>query len=238
MKTLAILLALSTACITDAVAQDGVQDLDTDPDQRTRSRTRRRDSLQSEVIREIERGYYLKSNIGSTFYLGNYASTLQAGTLIGFAGGSDFLDNEKSSAAWEVQFSQGVHNGQRWENQRPAGRAPNQLIQGDTRTFMIAANAEYSVYPVRRFGIGLRAGAGVMLSPLLIESNAFRDTVEADWNVTTSVHRNPHPIVFLGPTFEYYTKLSHFSIGADIDASYALGFDLGISAAGYLKYTF
>lgn len=236
MKTLAILLALSSVVVTDAVAQDDVQDLDADPN--ARDRTSRRDSLESEVIREIERGYYLKSNIGSTFYLGNYAATLQAGTLLGFAVGSDFLDNEKNSAAWEVQFTQGVHNGERWEDQVLLGRSPAQNIQGDTRTFLLAANAEYSVYPSRRFGIGIRGGAGIMLSPLLIESNAFATEVEPAWQTTTTVHRNPHPIAFIGPTFEYYTKLSHFSLGADVDASYALGFDLGVSASGYLKYTF
>lgn len=236
MKTLAILLALSSVVVTDAVAQDDVQDLDADPNARDRSS--RRDSLEQEVIREIERGYYLKSNIGSTFYLGNYSATLQAGTLLGFAVGSDFVDNEKNSAAWEVQFSQGVHNGERWEDQIVLGRTPSQNIQGDTRTFLLAANAEYSIYPSRRIGIGIRGGAGIMLSPLLIESSAFQTEVEANWGTTTTVHRNPHPIAFIGPTFEYYTKLSHFSLGADVDASYALGFDLGVSASGYLKYTF
>ena len=235
MKILAVLLALSSVVVSDAVAQDSVQDLDADPN--ARDRASRRDSLQGEVIREIERGYYLKSAIGSTFYLGNYSRTLQAGTLLGFAGGSDFIDNEKNSAAWEVQFTQGVHNGTRWENQ--AGNfAPNEYIQGDTRTFLLAANIEYSIYPSRRLGIGARLGAGIMLSPLLIESTAYAETVEQEFGVTTTVHRNPHPLVFVGPTFEYYTKLSHFSVGADVDVSYALGFDLGLSAAGYLKYTF
>src|SRR5690606_28726844 len=112
-------------------------------------------NLGTEVIREIELGYYLKSSIGSTFYLLDYGKTLQAGTALGFAGGSDFLDNERSSAAWEVQFAQGVHNGTRWENQR--GNVPPQsYIQGDTRTFLLAANVEYSAYPTRRFGIGGR----------------------------------------------------------------------------------
>jgi hypothetical protein len=44
--------------------------------------------------------------------------------------------------------------------------------------------------------------------------------------------------VLLGPTIEYYTKLSHFSVGMDLDVTYVLNFDLGISPLGYLKYTF
>jgi hypothetical protein len=32
--------------------------------------------------------------------------------------------------------------------------------------------------------------------------------------------------------------MSHFSVGADVDAIYAIGFDLGVSITGALKYTF
>ena len=45
-------------------------------------------------------------------------------------------------------------------------------------------------------------------------------------------------MVLGGPTFEYYTKLSHFSVGLDADVFYAFTFDLGASVTGYLKYTF
>ena len=31
------------------------------------------------------------------------------------------------------------------------------------------------------------------------------------------VHQSPHPVFFGGPTVEYYTKLSHFSVGLDAD---------------------
>ena len=53
-----------------------------------------------------------------------------------------------------------------------------------------------------------------------------------------NVHDQPHPVVLGGPTLEYYTKLSHFSAGIDTDIFYAVGFDLGVSATGTLKYTF
>ena len=51
-------------------------------------------------------------------------------------------------------------------------------------------------------------------------------------------HDTPHPMVIGGPTFEYYTKLAHFSVGVDADVFYAIGFDLGASVSGSLKYTF
>jgi hypothetical protein len=236
MKTLLSALALTLAAAPALAQDDDLENLDESGETRRERRTRR-DGLESEVIREIERGYYLKSEVGSAFYLINYSSTLSAGTSLAFAFGSDFVDNERNSAAWEIAFSQGIHNGAPY--QRQAGLPPQRLIQGDTRSFQLIANAEYSVYPSRRFGIGVRGGAGIMLTPLLMDGEAFRNDVEGGtWGVTTTVHRTPHPLVLVGPTLEYYTKLSHFSIGADVDVLYALGFDLGVDATGYLKYTF
>ena len=88
------------------------------------------------------------------------------------------------------------------------------------------------------FIVGLRAGAGVMIAPLLMSKEQFYNEVVPSWGVEPSVHKLPHPMFFAGPTLEYYTKLSHFSIGVDVDLSYAIGFDLGMHATGFMKYTF
>ena len=80
-----------------------------------------------------------------------------------------------------------------------------------------------------------------MLIPLLMHEDAFnKQVIPVDWGLTTdpTVHGQPLGVVQGGPTIEYYTKLSHFSVGADVDVSYIIGFDLGINATGYLKYTF
>ena len=92
----------------------------------------------------------------------------------------------------------------------------------------------------RRFGIGMRAGGGIMLTPLLVFEDSYKNVIiPTAWgNNRPAVHDSPHPMFGGGPTFEYYTKLSHFSIGADVNGFYALGLDLGLSATGYLKYTF
>jgi hypothetical protein len=59
------------------------------------------------------------------------------------------------------------------------------------------------------------------------------------WGVSDpGYHGTPHPMGIGGPTIEYYTKLSHFSVGAEADVFYAVGFDLGLNATGFLKYTF
>jgi hypothetical protein len=63
--------------------------------------------------------------------------------------------------------------------------------------------------------------------------------VNGEWGgAGAAVHNGPLPVVAGGPTIEYYTKLSHFSLGLDVDVQYVINLDLGISPYGYLKYTF
>jgi len=240
----AALLIAPLAISGTAFAQE---DLDLDGDSSGNKQKRQKASksvkadLEGEVVREIQRGYYLKSNLGTTSYLLTYSGgILRSGTTLALGFGNDFSDQEDSSMAWEVKFHQGVHNGMHYEQQAAVGVPPPRLIQGDTRTFALVANFEYSRYLTRRLGVGIRGGGGVMMSPLLMNGEAFDDEVVRDsWGgARPAVHDSPHPIVQGGPTFEYYTKLSHFSIGVDIEVSYALGFDLGAGGSGYLKYTF
>lgn len=254
-RLLALSLVLATPFVSDLAHAQDYDDLD-EPSAKSKKEKKGKSPAaagREEVIREVERGLYAKASLGSTSYLLNYgysaaigSAVLKSGTSMGLAIGDDFVDNERNSMAWEVAFSQGVHNGANYQilgravsgGQVPAAAA----IQGDTRTFAGLANFEYSIYPSRRLGIGFRAGGGVMLSPLLMNEEAYAGEVCQDFGgacpILDAVHRTPHPVGFGGPAFEYYTKLSHFSIGADIDAMYAVGFDLGVSASGYMKYTF
>ena len=145
------------------------------------------------------------------------------------------------SMAWELTFFQGINNGDNYEEQAAVQCYLNDsCMQGDLRTYTIAGLYEFSFYPSRRTGIGIRAGGGLLFSPLLMDEGYYQtEVVEAQWQANRpTVHDEPHPVVMGGPTFEYYTKLSHFSMGFDIDAYYAVGFDLGASFTGTMKYTF
>jgi len=200
----------------------------------------RASAAETEKVREIVRGYYLKSNIGSTVYLLTYGGGLLSGVMtVNLAVGSDFIDNEKSSLSWEVIFGQNLQNGAKWDVQTQV-LPPNQLIQGDLHLFTAAAVVEASTYPTRRFGVGVRAGGGVSIAPLLMDVNEYNTTVVPAWGgVVSPIMSSPLPVIIVGPTIEYYTKLSHFSLGLDVDAQYVIGLnDLGISPTGYMKYTF
>jgi hypothetical protein len=253
-----ILIALTLAASPDALAQDEDSDYGSLDDPGSKKKKKKpideeeegsdevpgRRSPKEDIVREIERGFYAKSALGTTVYLLNYGplgagtDVLRSGTAISLAVGQEFVDNEKNSMAWEVALAQGVHNGMHWEENSLMLCLPTCAIQGDTRTFSGLVGIEYSLYPSRRFGVGVRVGGGVMIAPLLMYSEAYTRDVARVYGFDLTVHKTPHPLGYGGPTFEYYTKLSHFSVGADVDVSYAVFFDLGVSATGYMKYSF
>ncbi len=198
------------------------------------------------AVREITKGLYAKASVGGGLYLLDLSGWVSPGTALGLSVGDDFLDRETSSAAWEIDFFQGVHNGKQYETQILEGGACMDVgggapcVQGDLRTYTLAGVLEWSFYPTRRIGIGIRAGGGVLISPLLMEPDYYnKEVVAGTWGgVDPGYHHGPHPLGIGGPTFEYYTKLSHFSVGVDADVFYAVGFDLGANVTGNLKYTF
>ena len=237
MKPATVLLAAFSLFSPAAFAQD-YDDLDSND---SSGRDRRTTEIDRDV-REITKGTYAKANVGGAFYLGSFSQFVRAGTALGLSVGRDFVNQERTSMAWELLFAQGVHNGTNYEIQAAENCVATQnCIQGDLRTYTFAGTVEWSTYPGRRFGIGIRGGAGLLLSPLLMEKASYQtDVVEGAWGLSEDFgyHDVPHPMVLGGPTFEYYTKLAHFSVGIDADVFYAIGFDLGASVAGNLKYTF
>ncbi|MBN1335253.1 MAG: adventurous gliding motility protein CglE [Deltaproteobacteria bacterium] len=189
-------------------------------------------------VKEINRGFYAKTNVGGWVYLGDFSGLVKPGTSIALAFGQDFVDRERSSMAWEVALFQGIHNGMHYQAQMDTyGTA---YVEGDLRTYSAAALLEYSSYPTRRFGIGARFGGGMLYSPLLIDEKAWLEDVVPKYfqNGDPGYHAVAHPLVMAGPTIEYYTKMSHFSVGLDLDVIYAMDFDLGTSFTGTLKYSF
>jgi hypothetical protein len=238
---LALLLS-SPAVIQPALAGDDSEDdggyLD---DQDSGGKPKRHTSMSEGTVKEIQRGVFGKANVGGIGYLGLMGAATHPGMMLNLAVGQDFVDQEKLSMSWELSFSQGVNGGADFYSQAAAGcGAGAPCTEGDLRSYAIEALYEVSFYPTRRIGIGLRAGAGGLYSPLLIESNAYAKEVLPEFGLAADpgYHNSFHPMGMAGPTFEYYTKLAHFSVGVDADFIYALNWGMGWDASGYLKYTF
>lgn len=187
-----------------------------------------------EIVREIERGLFAKSNIGSTLMIAP-AGYLSGVMTVQLGLGQEFIDKERLSVAWEADFHQSLFNGPILE-QLPA---VNPVVQGDIHVLGGLGGLEVSTYPARRLGIGAMVQGGVFMAPVLMEPTAYQEEVVAIWGVEPAANAGPIPVVGVTPTLEYYTKLSHFSVGVDVAALYWVtigGF--GISPTGYLKYTF
>jgi len=244
MLRIALLSLISTPFLSAPASAQDYEDLDNESEDGSKKK-RGRDISEQEV-KEVARGFYAKANVGGAIYLLDFAGYVNPGTSVGLGIGQDFVDNQKSSLAWEIGLFQGVHNGSHYENQglegcSASGSGPAPCVQGDLRTYTFLATLEWSAYLNRRFGIGLRAGGGVLTSPLLMDETFYQeDVLNTEWGLSEDpgYHTGIHPLGAAGPTFEYYSKLSHFSIGADVDFFYAVGFDLGTNVTGYLKYTF
>lgn len=215
------------------------QDMDLDGSEKKREKASKSVSIDRNV-REIERGMYSKANVGATIYLLNRPAPLTGPVhSMALSVGDDFVDRENLSMAWEVSFLQTVHNGVSYDVQ-PDYLPPNLYFQGDTRGFALLGAYEFSKYPTRRLGVGVRLVGGIMGMPVQMDEATYDTSVVAGrWGLTGSPnHRKAYIPVGAGPTLEYYTKLAHFSVGIDSDILYIVGWDLGVNATGYMKYTF
>lgn len=238
MFMLSLALLQSPAPVYAASVDDEPSDLEESDEDK--GKKKKSSSKKQQQVREIVRGVYAKANAGVAAYLlPPFSQSVSSGTLVSLGVGQDFVDNERSSMAWEIDVVQGLHNGVDYQTQAQAGcgsGAP--CTEGDLRTYTLTVNYEYSAYVTRRLGIGLRVGGGVMYSPLLMNPDFYASDVLTEFGGDPGLHNSPKPVVIGGPTFEYYTKLSHFSLGVDIDASYGIGWSLAVNASGALKYTF
>jgi hypothetical protein len=203
----------------------------------------RSSSLASGTVREIQRGFFGKSNVGGIGYLPvsgvGLGGTTHAGTLVGLSLGQDFVDQEKMSMAWELGVLQGLNGGEEYFVQSSVGCGAMACTEGDLRSYSVEVSYEFSYYPVRRIGLGVKVGGGILYSPLLMFSTSYAEEVLPDYGgIDYGYHNAVHPFGGGGLTFEYYTKLSHFSVGGEGGVFYGVGWGMGWTGSGYLKYTF
>jgi len=201
--------------------------------------------------REVVKGAYLKMNVGPVFWLppiSNVTST--SGTELDFSFGYDIVDKLPFTLTVEASFVTLVTNGTGINDEAAfqallaAGIAPT--IQGDFRVFGGTVNLRlgpnFGGRKTKRAHFCIQVGGGGGYSPPLID---LQDPVvqnRAAANGLGYVMQGRFlGIITPGLGIEYYTKLSHFSIGLDVDADIILGGPsaaIGIGANFFAKYTF
>lgn len=224
---------------------DAPDEVEPERRQGTRKKKRRRKA------REVVKGAYLKINVGPQFWLPPISSvTSTSATELDFSFGYDIIDRLPFTLTVEGSFTTLVANGTgvndeaAFQQLLALGIAPT--IQGDFRMYGGTVNLRFGPNfggkKTKRGNFSIQVGGGGAYSPALIDL--------ADPIVINRMNANGKGflmqgrflgIITPGIGLEYYTKLSHFSLGVDIDANIILGgpsIAIGVGTNFFAKYTF
>jgi len=239
MKKLLLLLCLCAAPAllvpVDAQARRG------DDDDLLEENSGRRGSRGKGVptAREVVHGFYFKANYGALIWFGRVGAYASPGTAAAFEFGYDVVDQLGMTVTITGTFYQGINNGITYTEAVDNGIADGGVhpVQGDFRSIGGLAGARIGFNPgkrkVRRWTIAVIAKGGVYFSPSL--------RYEGDGDAGT-LQTSPGGMIVPGVGFEHFTRLSHFSLGVDVQVPLVVGtpagFAAGIDITGFLKYTF
>ena len=218
-----------------------------DLDQEAESaRDRRRREAQAKrkkrPIREIVKGAYLKVNLGPIFWLPTISNfTSSSGTEMDISFGYDVVDTLGFTLAVEGSFFQVITNGDGVSTD--IGGQIASPIQGDFRVFggiaAVRASGNVGGKRVKRLSISGHAGGGVGYSPALVDLADPRVLSRMAYGYI--MQDRPLGLVQGGLGLEYYTRLSHFSLGLDVDFNVIIGgpvIAMGLATNVFVKYTF
>ena len=236
-------------------------DLELDRDRGTRgSRDRAKERTRTKkkrkrATREVVKGLYAKINIGPLFWFGSikgdnvsHTGTSSTGTEMDFSLGYDIVDTLPFTLAVEASFFQVITNGTGVSEDLNRDRIglPS-AIQGDFRIYgaivAVRAGPNLGGKRVKRLNISGHAGGGVGYSPPLIDmqSPTIAGRIASEYGGI--MQGRPLGLIQGGVGVEYYTKLSHFSIGLDLDFNVIIGdaaplIGMGLATDIFVKYTF
>ncbi len=226
-------------------------DIDSQPEDTSSSRQGTSKKKKRRATREVVKGAYLKMNVGPIFWLPPISNvTTTSGTELDFSFGYDVIDRLPFTLTVEASFSTiitngtGINDNESFQALLEAGIAPT--IQGDFRVFAGTVNVRlgpnFGGRKTKRANFSIQVGGGGGYSPPLIDLKdaEIQNRMNAN-NLGFIMQGRFLGLITPGLGIEYYTKLSHFSIGLDVDANIILGGPapaIGIGADFFAKYTF
>jgi len=223
---------------------DAPEDVEPERRQGTRKKRRRK-------VREVVKGAYLKINVGPQFWLPPISAvTSTSATELDFSFGYDIIDQLGFTLTVEGSFTTLVANGSGVNDEAAFQQllalniAPS--IQGDFRVFGGTVNLRlgpnFGGKKTKRGNFSIQIGGGAGYSPPLIDLQDPLVINRMNANGTGKIMQGQFlGLITPGIGLEYYTKLSHFSLGVDIDANIILGgptVAIGVGTNFFAKYTF
>ena len=165
-----------------------------------------------------------------------------------FSFGYDVVDTLGFTLAVEGSFFQTITNGTGVSEDLNRDRIglPSP-IQGDFRVFGaivgVRAGPNVGGKRVKRLNISGHAGGGIGYSPPLVDLQDPTIAGRIASEFGGILQGRPLGLVQGGLGLEYYTKLSHFSLGLDIDFNVIIGgasplIAMGLATNIFVKYTF
>ncbi|MCO4768817.1 MAG: adventurous gliding motility protein CglE [Deltaproteobacteria bacterium] len=231
--------------------RDGADDIDAPDDVEPERRQGTKKKKRRRKAREVVKGAYLKINVGPQFWLPPIsAQTSTSATELDFSFGYDIIDRLPFTLTVEGSFTTLVANGTgvndeaAFQQLLALGIAPT--IQGDFRLYGGTVNLRFGPNfggkKTKRGNFSIQVGGGGAYSPALID---LKDPI-----IINRMNANGFGylmqgrflgIITPGIGLEYYTKLSHFSLGLDVDANIIIGgpsIAIGVGTNFFAKYTF
>ena len=185
------------------------------------------EGVSASTTREVVHGFYVKTGVGFVKWIQGWGEYSNAGQRANFSLGYDIIDQLGFTLTVEGSFLLSMNDGV------PIQGSP---VQGDFHSLggiaSVRAGINFGGRTIRRATFFIRAGGGVYYSPSLREQGDA---------LAGLIHGQPGGLVNGGLGIEYFTKLAHFSVGAEFDYSLVVGLPVmggGIGGTFFFKYTF
>ncbi len=194
---------------------------------------------------EVKRGVYAEFDFGTLMFLGNAGANVQPGVMAGFAVGADIgrylkvegrMLNATSDSTGKI-YKDPATPEIRTAYPCPDGDASNACVTSPDVQASIVTGGLKAVYPMSdKLEVHGLVGGGLLMSNPAPEQ-IFEFDAGAQLTDPTSVESGSTVVVGGGGGMQYYTRLRHFSVGADF-AVWAGGGGLMVTLYPTIKYTF
>ena len=145
------------------------------------------------AIREVERGWYAKSNIGGSFIFAYFRSVHQTRYNHIYGWWKRYHRQREYVWSWEAGLISSIHNGN-YQEQAALGCVVWELVYKVTLEHFSMVSENIPTYPNARFGIGVRGGGGGIMSiPLLMDELIIKKKIVPSFGAII-VHQGVKPV--------------------------------------------